>query len=111
MIDLSTETRSPATALAARLPWVTILQPDAPGQDRVEVPVARLPEACQEAVTGLGATLATMVGLDDRDRSGNFRLVYAFAVGPRWLSIEAPVDPGAPAFPSVTPLVPAAHWY
>jgi Ni,Fe-hydrogenase III large subunit/Ni,Fe-hydrogenase III component G len=81
------------------------------GQTRIEVPVARLPETCQAAQARLGATLGTMVGLDDRERSGDFRLVYVFAVGSGWLSIEATVDPARAAFPSVTPLLPAAHWY
>ena len=100
-----------AEVLAALLPWATVLPADVPGQERIEVPVARLPEACQAARTTVGATLATMVGLDDRERSGAFRLVYVFAVGGGWLSIEAAIDPWQPAFPSATPLLPAAHWY
>jgi Ni,Fe-hydrogenase III large subunit len=52
-----------------------------------------------------------MVGIDDRVRTDTFRLVYAFAVGAHWLSVEAMVDPAVPVFPSTTPVMPAAHWY
>jgi Ni,Fe-hydrogenase III large subunit/Ni,Fe-hydrogenase III component G len=105
------ETRSPAEVLIELLPWATLLIPDVPGQERIEVPARHLPESCQEAQSRLGATLATMVGLDDRACSGSFRLIYVFAVGRGWLSIEAAVDPALPTFPAVTPVLPAAHWY
>lgn len=87
------------------------LEPGAAGEERIEVPLHRLPEACASIVRELGGRLATMVGLDDRGRSGAFRLDYVFAVGGGWLSVEAPVDPAHPVFPSVTPSVPTAHWY
>ena len=102
---------SPAVALAAAVPGATVQQPDVVGHERIEVPLGRLPEACQTVSDRLGGVLSTMVGIDDRDRAGHFRLVYVFAVGAQWLSVEATVDPVAPVFPSVTPVLPAAHWY
>jgi Ni,Fe-hydrogenase III large subunit/Ni,Fe-hydrogenase III component G len=102
---------SPAATLAASVPGATILPPDVAGQERVEVPLGRLPQACQTVSDRLGGVLSTMVGIDDRVRTDTFRLVYAFAVGAQWLSVEATVDPAVPAFPSTTPVLPATNWY
>ena len=102
---------SPALALAAAVPGAIVLQPDVAGQDRIEVPLGRLPEACKTVTDRLGGVLSTMVGLDDRDRAGHFRLVYVFSLGSQWLSVEATVASAAPVFPSVTPVLPAANWY
>ncbi len=77
----------------------------------VTVPPDRLAEACSLLGRQLGAPLATMVGLDDRARGGRFLLEYVFSVGKGWLAVEAEVDPARPRFPSVTPTLPAAHWY
>jgi Ni,Fe-hydrogenase III large subunit len=53
-----------------------------------------------------------MVGEDDRTGAGCFRLSYVFApAAGGWVTLEARVDPDDPMFPSITPLVPAAHWY
>jgi Ni,Fe-hydrogenase III large subunit/Ni,Fe-hydrogenase III component G len=84
---------------------------EGPVSVQVAVPLERLAEACSAAYRELGATLATMVALDDRAQTGQFRLVYVFAHSGRWISIEAGVDPARPRFPSVTPTIPAAHWY
>ena len=54
---------------------------------------------------------AAQVGLDDRARFGAYWLAYVFAAGDRWVSVETAVDPDRPSFPSVTPVLPAAHWY
>lgn len=74
------------------------------------VSLDRLVTACT-ALRDRGGRLATMVGLDDRARSGTFLLVYVFALGDGWVSVETAVDPRNPVFPSVTPALPAAHWY
>jgi Ni,Fe-hydrogenase III large subunit/Ni,Fe-hydrogenase III component G len=82
-----------------------------PGEVRVEVAAGRLPAACGVVARRLGARLATMVGEDDRPASGAFRLSYVFAAPGSWATIEAAIDPREAAFPSVTPVVTAAHWY
>lgn len=82
------------------------------GEARVEVSPSRLPVVCNTVVNRLEARLATMVGLDERQESGAFRLVYVFA--PRaggWMTVEAAIDQRDASFPSVTPGVPAANWY
>jgi Ni,Fe-hydrogenase III large subunit/Ni,Fe-hydrogenase III component G len=97
--------------LAASLPGATLGAGDTPDQDCLTVPTDLLPAACRLVDAELGAPLATMVGLDDRARSGAFRLAYVFSTGGRWLSVETAIDPARPTFPSVTPTLPAAHWY
>jgi Ni,Fe-hydrogenase III large subunit/Ni,Fe-hydrogenase III component G len=83
-----------------------------PGEARVEVSVARLPVACAAVVKQLDARLATMVGEDERASSGTFRLSYTFApAAGGWATVETAIEATDPTFPSVTPLVPAAHWY
>jgi Ni,Fe-hydrogenase III large subunit/Ni,Fe-hydrogenase III component G len=83
-----------------------------PGEDRVEVSIARLPFACATVAERLDARLATMVGEDDRASSGAFRLSYIFApAAGGWATVEAAIDPRDASFPSVTPFVPAANWY
>ncbi|MCC6177843.1 MAG: NADH-quinone oxidoreductase subunit C [Chloroflexi bacterium] len=97
--------------LVAAVAGATLTAGDTPAQDRIVVPVRHLADACAAVNEGLNAPLAMMVGLDDRARSGAFRLVYVFSAGDRWVSVEAAVDPGCSEFPSVTPRLPAAHWY
>jgi Ni,Fe-hydrogenase III large subunit len=53
-----------------------------------------------------------MIGEDDREGSGMFRLSYVFALPEqRWTTVECLIDPAEAAFPSVTPTIHAAHWY
>ena len=83
-----------------------------PGEVRLEVAAARLPAVCERVATRLGGRLATMVGEDERVPFGAFRLSFVFAVPPaRWLTIETAIAGDPPVFPSVTPVVTAAHWY
>jgi Ni,Fe-hydrogenase III large subunit/Ni,Fe-hydrogenase III component G len=82
------------------------------GEQRFKVAREQLPEAAAAVVDEFDARLALMVGEDDRAASGAYRLSYVFA--PRaggWVTLETAVYPIDPSFPSVTPLVPAAHWY
>ncbi|HEY8287062.1 MAG TPA: NADH-quinone oxidoreductase subunit C [Chloroflexota bacterium] len=76
------------------------------------VPVEHLAAACA-AVAGLGTTLLTMVGTDDRRDQGSYGLHYVFSGGPDLplISVRCAVPPADPGFPSVTPLLPAANWY
>jgi Ni,Fe-hydrogenase III component G len=82
------------------------------GEQRFTVEREQLPMAAAAIVDELDARLALMVGEDDRAVSGTYRLSYVFA--PRaggWITLETAVYPIDPSFPSVTPFVPAAHWY
>ena len=83
-----------------------------PGEARVAVAPEQLPAACGAIATRLGARLATMVGEDDRATAGRIppSLRLRRAAG-GWATVEAAIPAEAPSFPSVTPVVPAAHWY
>ena len=81
------------------------------GSLSILVPLDQLVETCSILDSRLGARLATMVGLDDRSRTGRFRLVYVFTAEGSWISVETDIDPMRPSFPSVTRRLPAAHWY
>jgi Ni,Fe-hydrogenase III large subunit/Ni,Fe-hydrogenase III component G len=106
-----TPARPTLAALATSLPGASLAPGDTPDQDRLVVPTGFLADACLAVHQRLRAPLATMVGLDDRAHSGAYRLAYVFSAADRWVSVEAAVDPAAPSFPSVTPRLPAAHWY
>ncbi|TAK31328.1 MAG: NADH-quinone oxidoreductase subunit F [Chloroflexota bacterium] len=87
------------------------VEADGRGQIHVSVPVERLVETCATVHGLLAAPLTTMVGVDDRARTGLFQLAYVFSTGGHWVSVETGIDPARPRFPSVTPCLPAAHWY
>lgn len=79
---------------------------------RVAVAPAALPRAASRLAES-GAALATMVGTDERQRDGSYRLYYTFSLPreDRFLTLVAALPEDRPAFPSVTRVLPAAHWY
>lgn len=83
------------------------------------VAAADLPAAVQR-LKEKGARLVTMVGTDERAMNGHFALRYIFvppatgarpAEPPRAETLLVLLDPERPIFPSITPALPAAHWY
>src|SRR5712692_11331344 len=73
-------------------------------------PVAELAAACGE-LTAAGARLLTLFGADERASTGEFGVYAAFLNRDgSTLAIRAGVDPAMPRYPSVTPMLPAAHW-
>ena len=79
----------------------------------LEVSKEALPEVSSYLVKHLRASLATMIGNDERSISGSFRLYYYFAVEYEeiFIVLISAINPVEPAFPSITPLVPSAQWY
>ncbi|HEV2251527.1 MAG TPA: NADH-quinone oxidoreductase subunit C [Candidatus Limnocylindria bacterium] len=64
------------------------------------------------SVAARGARLVVMTGTDERRLGRGFGLYYAFALPSGALeTVCAMLDVAQPSFPSVTPAVPAAHWY
>jgi Ni,Fe-hydrogenase III large subunit/Ni,Fe-hydrogenase III component G len=57
--------------------------------------------------------LHLMFASDDRDIDGRFRVYAVFSVpgDDRFIILVLPVGDGEAEFPSITPLIPAAHWY
>ncbi|HEX9494834.1 MAG TPA: NADH-quinone oxidoreductase subunit C, partial [Candidatus Limnocylindria bacterium] len=77
----------------------------------VWVPPTALPETCGALALG-GARLVVMTATDERPLGRGFGLYYVFARSSGdYVAVCAMLDPAHPSFPSVTPLVPAAHWY
>jgi Ni,Fe-hydrogenase III large subunit/Ni,Fe-hydrogenase III component G len=71
-----------------------------------------LPVACGALVRERQARLVVMTGTDERDLGRGYGLYYVFALPSGDLvSVESQVDATRPEFPSVTRVVPAAHWY
>ncbi|MHB1653211.1 MAG: hydrogenase large subunit [Desulfitobacteriaceae bacterium] len=61
----------------------------------------------------LGFSLIQVLGNDEREVNGSFKIYYVFANDSEGfiVSVSVSVDEGEPEFPSITPFVPAAHWY
>lgn len=66
-----------------------------------------------KSVKALGGRLITMVGADERELHGSFRLYYVFAFDRThsFLTVSTDVSEQEASFPSVTPELPAADWY
>ena len=81
----------------------------------LEVSTDTLVETCAQ-VAGTGVRLFTVVATDERERDGLLHLRYVFAAPrvaerrARITTVELRLGPAAPAFPSVTSVVPAVHW-
>lgn len=100
-----------AERVRAALGGLPLAMPTFPGEVRVEVPPGRLVATVAAIGAALEAPLSTMVGCDDRARTGAFRLIYVFGPPGGWVTVETAIDPADPRFPSVTPALAAAHWY
>ena len=70
----------------------------------------RLAETCAELAAG-GAQLLTFFGADERADTGEFAIYAAFlAPDGQTVTLRASVDPQQAEYPSVTPVLQAAHW-
>ena len=83
-----------------------------PGEMRGEVERDSLAGACSAGAALPYSRLATMVGLDEREATGAFRLVYTFSLPhAAWATVETTIPADDPVFPSISIAVPAANWY
>ena len=57
-----------------------------------------------------GASLLTLVGVDEREIKGGFGVYLVFSLSAAIMEIKVSLDPDHPSYPSVTPVIPAAHW-
>ena len=75
------------------------------------VPAEGLAEAVGRSVAA-GGRYATLVGLDERSLGGDGLALEAVVVAPggALARFRAAIPLSAPAYPSITPVVPAAHW-
>ena len=99
-------------ALRARFPERVITHDAVANAIRISVPAEALPDTCAALAHEQHARLVVMTGTDERDRGAGYGLYYVFTMpSGAFVSVEAHVDAAAPEFPSVTRVVPAAHWY
>lgn len=75
-----------------------------------EVPPERLSEFCAALAQHFQARLMSVVGLEEAE---GFRVVYLFSLPGHDLFVgaSARIDRQDPTYPSVTPVIRAAHWY
>jgi len=79
----------------------------------VEVTGKNFKDICVYLYKGKNAILRLMFASDERDVSGEFRVYAVFSIPgiDRFIIIVLPLQDGAPVFSSITPDIPAAHWY
>jgi len=92
---------------------VSYLGEQAPKEYFFQVDPANLVEVSSFIHEKLRAPLVVMTGTDEREMHGQFRLYYVFSVDwdDAFLTLLTGIDPVEPRFPSITPVIPAAHWY
>ena len=79
----------------------------------LEVKADDFKDICRHLYQDLHGILRVMFAADEREKDGVFRVYAVFSVpgADRFFIIVLPIKPDEPRFPSITPLVPAAHWY
>lgn len=114
MNDQSPTARSDSglLALARALPAEAQLG-EGPIGPEVQVPPDGLVAAAMAIRQSLAAPLMTMVGTDERRTRGGYLLRYIFGDDHRGrcITLTTGLLPDELSFPSLTPFLPAAHWY
>jgi len=79
----------------------------------IEVRKEDFKEVCSQLHTRQHALLRLMFAADERQKDGLFRIYAVFSVpgADRFYYIVLPVADQDPSFPSITNVIPAAHWY
>ena len=79
----------------------------------LEVKKEDFKDICAHLKTKQQALLRLMFATDERGRDGYFRIYAVFSIPGRdqFYFIVLPVSEEEPSFPSITAVVPAAHWY
>lgn len=103
----------------------TLLEVSRQDVDQITVLVGRndLPKVVHKLYYGIGGWLSTMVANDERSINKHFALYYVLSMeGSKmqagdeldekcFITVKALIPESDPAYPSVTPLVPACVWY
>ncbi len=79
----------------------------------VEVDSTDFREVCVSLVMKQHALLRLMFAADEREKDGLFRIYAVFTIpgADTFTFIVLPVKEDVASFPSLTPMIPAAHWY
>ena len=72
-----------------------------------------LVDVCLYIQDTFNASLSSMICNDERSLSKYFKIYYVFSLQDEntFLIVNIPVSEQQPDFPSITPKIPAAHWY
>ncbi|NTW04752.1 MAG: NADH-quinone oxidoreductase subunit F [Peptococcaceae bacterium] len=78
-----------------------------------KISLNQVQDICLFMKENLGFDLISMIGNDEREVEGHFAIYYIFACYRRKYPVvlKAFVEEDKPEFPSITLLIPAAHWY
>lgn len=84
-----------------------------PGEIHMEIGKRFVRSTVVKLTKDLGFSLIQLLANDERENTGSFMLYYTFACDRDKfvLVIRVSVAEDDPEFPSITPYVPAAHWY
>lgn len=84
-----------------------------PGEFHLEITQFYLPALAVKLSRDLCFTLIQLLACDERETRGSFMLYYTFACDRDKfvVVVGVPVSEEEGSFPSITPHVPAAHWY
>jgi Ni,Fe-hydrogenase III component G len=86
------------------------IQPAADGFT-IDAATEELPEVCGKLFHQAGARLVDMVATDERREDRGFAVYYIFSLPPAFVRVQTHLDPAAPVYHSVTPVIPGANWY
>lgn len=72
-----------------------------------------LVDVCTYVHKTFQATLSSIICNDERSLNENFTIYYVFSLPDKdlFITVYIPVNERLPSFPSITPYIPAAHWY
>lgn len=84
-----------------------------PGELVVDTDVTQLRALSERAALGLKARLMSLFASDERQSTGRFLVHHLWSLPGlnTFLRLTAPIDPGAPSFPSIAARSPAANWF
>ncbi|HEX9021370.1 MAG TPA: NADH-quinone oxidoreductase subunit C [Nitrospirota bacterium] len=79
----------------------------------LEVKADDYKDICRHLWEERRAIMRALFAADERERDGVFRIYAVFSIpgADRFFIIVLPVAEDAPRFPSITTVIPAAHWY
>ncbi len=82
------------------------------GELVLQTPLDGVP-ALADRAAALGGRLVTLFATDERHTSGRFVLHHVWSLPQlrTFLEFTAPIDPGAPSFPSIAAKHPSANWF
>jgi Ni,Fe-hydrogenase III large subunit/Ni,Fe-hydrogenase III component G len=100
-------------SIALGVPADHLEEVSAGGEVACEVDAAALPATADQVTAELAGRLVSLFATDERAEANRFVVhqVWSLPALRTFLRVWAPVDPGAPSFPSISAKHPAANWF